>query len=152
MVPEKSMPTRLHRLLVAILVAVGTSVPAAAAAPTAAEIERAREQLRAADDDGDGAVTRVEFQVHANAQWAKMDRDRDGYFTRADLPAYARSRWDAEPVVSLRRRADNNRDGRIARAEFRARHGLSFEIADINRNGVVSKSEMRALDRRLAAR
>jgi Ca2+-binding EF-hand superfamily protein len=147
------MPTRIHRLLAATLAAaVAMSGPVAAAAPSAAEIERAREQLRVADDDGDGAVTRVEFQAHANAQWAKMDRDRDGYFTRADLPAYAKSRWDAEPVASLRRRADTNRDGRIARAEFRARHGLSFEIADINRNGAVSKSEMRALDRRIAAR
>lgn len=146
------MPIPAKSLLVASLCATSTLAGPAAAAPTRSEMVRASEQLRDADDNDDGMVTRVEFQAHANAQWAKMDRDRDGYFTRADLPVYAKAKWDADPVIDLRKRADTDRDGRISRGEFRARHALAFELGDTNRNGAVSKSEMRALDRRITAR
>jgi Ca2+-binding EF-hand superfamily protein len=144
------IPAKL--ILIASICAASAVASPSAAAQSLSEMARAREQLRDADDNGDAIVTRAEFQAHANAQWAKMDRDRDGYFTRADLPVYAKAKWDADPAAALRRRADTNRDGRISRGEFRARHALAFEIGDSNRNGTVSKSEMRALDRRIAAR
>jgi hypothetical protein len=122
--------------------------PSAAAAPDTGDLARLHDQLVASDADKNGSITRTEFAHYAMSQWARMDRDKDGYFTRADLPAYARSRWDTKPIAPLRQRADTDRDGRLSRAEFRARQSRSFNLADLDRNGTVNKREMQALARR----
>jgi|GEM_PF-3316351 len=146
------MPRSAQYFLAVTLSLAATSQLWAASLPTRDELERAHEQLRAADSNGDETVTRAEFLAHAKTQWTKMDRDRSGVFTREDLPAFARGKWDADPLAALRRRADSNRDGRLSYGEYRARHARSFEIADNDRDGRVSQSELRALKRRLAVR
>lgn len=115
-------------------------------------LHRAEEQLRAADKNGDGAVSRTEFTQYRTAQWSKLDRNGDGYFSKADIPSFAQSRWDGERAVDLRRQFDRNGDGRIARAEYFGGPTPIFDAADTNRDNVVSKAEMKAAAEQLKMR
>jgi Ca2+-binding EF-hand superfamily protein len=119
------------------------SAPAHAAAPMSSE--RADEQFRAADANGDGVVTRAEFQAHRAGQWPRFDHDGDGWFSRDDLPRFAQGRWDGERLTTLRRQFDRNGDGRIARAEYLSGPTTVFDAADTNRDDAVSQAEVRAL-------
>lgn len=141
------LPLRLT--LVALLMA---PMAAQAAAAGGQGLQRAEEQLRAADKNGDGAVSRAEFTQYRAAQWTRLDRNGDGYFSKADIPSFAQSRWDGERAVELRRQFDRDRDGRISRAEFFGGPTPIFDTADANRDNVVSKTEMQAAAEQLKAR
>lgn len=118
-------------------------LPAAAHAFPGDAMQRAEDQLRAADKNGDGAVGRAEFIQHRASQWSKMDRNGDGYFSKADLPSFAQSHWDGERLASLRAQFDTNRDGRLSHAEFVSGPAPVFDAADTNNDNVISKAEMR---------
>lgn len=98
------------------LAAFAAFLPAAGAlAAPGGDFERAAQELRDADRNGDGVVSRAEFQQYRVGRWTKMDRNGDGYFSKDDLPALARSRWDSDRLTQLRRDFD-----RIATVASRA--------------------------------
>ncbi|ENY81572.1 MULTISPECIES: EF-hand domain-containing protein [Sphingopyxis] len=135
------------------LAAFAAFLPATGAlAAPGGDFERAAQELRDADRNGDGVVSRAEFQQYRVGRWAKMDRNGDGYFSKDDLPALARSRWDSDRLTQLRRDFDKNRDGRISRAEFVGGPMPMFDAADSNRDNQVSKAELQALGQKAKAR
>lgn len=107
------------------------------------------DQLRQADTNHDGAVTRAEFAAWRAGQWQRMDRNGDGYFSREDLPAPLRDRWDSSRLAKLRDDFDRNHDGRISRDEFVNGPTPGFDMADANHDGVVTEAELQAAEARL---
>ena len=138
--------------LAAAMLALSPGMALAAAPANGAGLERAQEQLRKADKNGDGAISRNEFIQNRVDQWSRMDRNGDGYFSKDDLPRMARSRWDGDRLAELRRAFDANGDGRIARAEFVNGPTLIFDAADRNQDNIVSKAELQALAQHAQAR
>lgn len=129
----------------AALAAAVAAMPAAASAQAGPDPERMAEQLRAADTNHDGTISRAEFLAYRANQWSRMDRNRDGYFSRNDLLAFLASRWDSDRLREMRATFDTNHDGRISRAEFVNGPTIAFAMADSNHDGLVTQPELRAL-------
>ncbi|SEN22628.1 EF hand [Sphingomonas gellani] len=127
----------MNRCLVAIalgVAATGTAATAQDAAPRG----RGMSVMRA-DANGDGIVTRAEFQADVDARFARMDRNGDGVLGPDEGPRWGRGRGaeagadaQAAPSPSMTRdqfreramrrfdRLDTNRDGRLEQAEIAA--------------------------------
>ncbi len=127
------------------------------------------------DTNRDGAIDGSEFDADAMRQFAAMDSDKDGYLTPPELSIYRapyrpeprtrqrrdrnerRSFWDwskdddelgdlprnnlPDPVMA----ADTNLDQRVSLAEFRAYARRKFAMLDIDRDGKLSRDEVRRL-------
>lgn len=103
------------------------------------------DQLRRADLNQDGAISRAEVAQFRTSQWRRLDRNGDGVFYSDDLPAFARGKWNGERLVALRAGFDRNRDGRITRQEFVEGPTIAFDLGDTNQDGLLTHAEMRAL-------
>lgn len=131
---------------IAILAALAAAaLPASALAQAGPDPERAVEQLRAADTNHDGVISRAEVLAYRASQWNRMDRNHDGYFTRDDLPRFFAGRWDSAELKQMRASFDVNHDGRISHAEFVNGPTVAFAMADTNHDGLVTQAELRAL-------
>jgi Ca2+-binding EF-hand superfamily protein len=114
--------------------------------------DRVEEQLRAADKNGDGSVSRSEYRQQRAAQWSSLDRDGDGFFSKDDLPSFLQSRWDGERIADLRRQFDRNGDGRISRTEFVDGPMPGFDLADANHDQLVTEAEMKVAAQKFKAK
>jgi Ca2+-binding EF-hand superfamily protein len=130
---------------VAAAIALTCSAIPVAAQPFGGGSRDLAEQLKAADRDHDGQVSRAELVSHRTTQWSRFDRNGDGYFSRDDLPGFVQDRWNGEKLVQLRRAYDRNGDDRISRAEFVGGPTPAFDVADANGDGLVGEAEMRTL-------
>ena len=114
------------------------------------------------DSDGNGSVTRAEFDAKRADRFASLDGDRDGFVTKAEMTARheamkakrAEKRGGDRPKHAqhhagragmhgdhfARRDADN--DGRLSLAEFQAGGAKRFERLDADKNGSVTRAEM----------
>lgn len=121
--------------------------------------------LRAADANGDNAITQAEIDALQAEMFDWMDRNGDGYLDDADQsPVHARlrelreedraERGDGEGRRWGRRggrdggprhlRADADEDGRVSRAEFLERETRMFDRLDADENRVVTPEELDA--------
>ncbi|WP_164975551.1 EF-hand domain-containing protein [Sphingobium fluviale] len=135
-------------VLSAAALTVALALPATAA-PARGIPDNAIEQLRSADRNHDGQVSRAELVGYRATQWSRFDRNGDGHFSRDDLPGFAQSRWDGEKLAGLRHAYDRDGDGMISRAEFVNGPTPAFDMADANRDGLVSEDELRALSAKM---
>lgn len=103
------------------------------------------DQLRRADLNQDGAISRAEVTQFRATQWQRLDRNGDGVFYSDDLPAFARGKWNSERLAAMRAQFDGNRDGRITRQEFVEGPTVAFDLGDANHDGLLTGTEMRAL-------
>lgn len=116
------------------------------------------------DTDGNGSVTRAEFDAKAADRFARLDGNRDGFVTKVEMAAHheAMKAKRAERAEKrggdhaahakhgdragkhgdhfARRDADN--DGRLSLAEFQAGGTKRFERLDADKNGTVTRAEM----------
>ena len=84
----------------------------------------------ALDADGDGNVSRREFQ----AAFDKLDANKDGMITASDEPQQRRgSPQQAAPLGAL----DADGDGNVSRAEYEA----MFDMLDADNDGVITVEE-----------
>ncbi|ANB18386.1 EF-hand domain-containing protein [Dokdonella koreensis] len=103
------------------------------------------------DADGDGTVTRAEFDRHRGEAFARTDAGGDG---RLDADEYlaefedrldrqiARTRENRDKQSAVRFKAlDTDKDGRISPAEYAASGARMFERLDTDRNGVVDATD-----------
>ncbi len=100
------------------------------------------------DDDGDGTVSRAEFDLARNTQFARTDANRDDALSRAEYLAEFRSRIHAhiaslvgsDPDRQSRIRfaaLDTDKDGGMTFEEYQASGKRLFERGDRDGNGIV---------------
>lgn len=98
-----------------------------------------------ADVNGDGVITRSEFQQSRAARFDKADRNRDGAVSRDDFKRLARFRPDAvERLNALISEADTNGDGRVTHGEMANAPMPLFDRTDTNQDGRVDRNEVAA--------
>ncbi len=113
--------------------------------------------LETMDGDGDGTVTRAEFDSFHTLAFSAMDPDGDGSVTRDDFlqsrqgvgPAReGRSSWRSERREEMQTRRfdswDGNGDGTVTRSEFQAASVDRFAGLDLDGNAAITKQEVTA--------
>jgi hypothetical protein len=124
-------------LCFALAVAAGISPALAQSAPRLGErpiartevIAAIKHQFAAMDSNHDGVVSQAEFQAYRTRQADSPDAPGAGAF------GHVGSRWFE--------RADGDGDGRVTLAEAEAHPLRLFDMADANRDGVVSVEEQK---------
>lgn len=89
--------------------------------------------LQRLDLDGDGKVTRAEYE----APFALLDTNKDGVIDQTELAAAPQGPGGGGRL----RRLDRDGDGKVSRAEY----AMIFDRLDTNKDGVVDASEVAAL-------
>ena len=111
-----------------------------------------------ADKNGDGFVTRVEFNASRAVMFARLDSSGDGAITQAEIDQARkafRERMGKPPVNpdkaqnkahkahrGFLTKIDANGDGRVGGAEFAAAGDRMFAKLDSNGDGQLTKEEM----------
>lgn len=121
-------------------------------------------RLKAADANGDGAITRAEMTAARAAMFQRLDTNNDGFITDAERQAAAAAMPDRgkgkRPEGASQRgggergmeRLDTNNDGKISRAEFTSGPMPMFDRLDANKNGTIEASEIEAARAAMAQR
>jgi hypothetical protein len=111
---------------------------------------RAPDEMRA-DTDGDGRVSRAEFEAagdkRANAWFDKLDLNKDGYITPDEMKQARETRiGNIQAKMDERfKAADSNGDGQLSLEEVQAkmpRLADRFAELDADKNGQLSKEEL----------
>jgi Ca2+-binding EF-hand superfamily protein len=129
-----------------LLAAAGFAALAGAAGLALAQDSgpRGRFDIFQADANGDGVLTRQEFDTGREARFAALDGNDDNLLSREEMRAERghRGRGGAHRggMHSLAR-ADANNDGNITRDEFLARPNQMFDRMDDNDDGVIAADE-----------
>ena len=83
--------------------------------------------------------------------FSKMDRNKDGVVTEADFRAYLKSKgikdYDtAHRIWKAASARDKNNDGIVTRSEYSEfdRWGFTFNTMDVNKDGKITKDDVRA--------
>ena len=136
--------TKTYKFMPALLAGIISGPALFLAVPASAQSSDQMQQLLArADSNGDGAITRAEFDRARADTFARMDRNEDGYVDRRDRPQMFGDRFDQgyRALAPL----DTNGDQRISRSELRNGGAPTFVAADTNRDQVLSRAEIAAL-------
>ena len=99
-----------------------------------------KQSFAIADEDGDGRVTRAEYQLRKIAVFDKMDVDRDKTLSRNEIPVLKQSAFDD---------ADSNGDGKLSGFEFIQADFAKFDLFDEDRNGVITFDELLSFRKRM---
>ncbi len=108
--------------------------------------------FHAADGDGDGKVDGREAAAAGAWLFAAVDEDGDGWLSRDEMTtapdrltkraAWAKGTRLATQVRDARRYMDRDANGWISRREFHGFAGYVYWMADTNRSGTLSRSEI----------
>lgn len=105
------------------------------------------------DTDGDGKVSRAEYDEDRAAQFARSDRNHDGELDREEYAAEYRARIDARAAELDKREdrqahvrfgvLDTDKDRKMTFVEYQASGKRLFDTADRNRDGVIDAADAR---------
>ncbi|MXO71861.1 EF-hand domain-containing protein [Alteraurantiacibacter buctensis] len=114
---------------------------AVAVAPIAQAQDGSRmmEQMAKADSNRDGNVSKAEFLTYRAQQFDRLDRDDNGVLSDSDLPRMARI---AEMIRQHTAAMDADGNGVVTRSEFANGPTTAFDMADTNKDNVVTTSEL----------
>lgn len=153
------MPIRFRRAALAAALLAGLAAGAARAASHDRDTF-----IREQDLNGDGRVTKEEFQLGRDREFARMDANHDGVISRAEYVGDFKSRLDAlladtpadkredQRARELRQVEvrfgvlDTDASGGISPAEFAYSGWRMFVHHDTNHDGFVSKDDSVAKD------
>lgn len=132
--------TRIPALVGSALIGSALILAVPASAQTS---DQMRQLLERADTNGDGEVTRAEFDRVRADMFARLDRNGDGHVDRKDRAQMPGRRFEQayQALASL----DTNGDDRISRAELADDEAPAFVAADTNGDSVLSRDEIAAL-------
>ena len=116
----------------------------ASAATAAPNAEKMLERLKAADANGDGAISRDEFSAYRAGQLDRIDRDGDGFVTETDFQKIARFAPAGFEPGGMTAQFDANGDGKVSRDEFVLGPAPVFAKIDTNNDAVVTPAELEA--------
>lgn len=136
--------TKSYRFTAALITSVLVGPALLLSAPANAQSsDQMQKLLERADANGDGEITRAEFDQARAQMFSRMDRNEDGYVDSKDRPRMFSSRFDQayRALASL----DANGDKRISRAELTNGEAPAFTAGDTNRDAVLSRAEIAAL-------
>lgn len=94
------------------------------------------------DANGDGAVSRAEYDAHLAAIGQIIDLNSDGSVSFEEAKAYREAKRE-ERARARFARLDSDGDGVISTTEVAQRQERRFERLDRNDDGVVEESELR---------
>ncbi|MGF1623843.1 MAG: EF-hand domain-containing protein [Alphaproteobacteria bacterium] len=121
--------------LLALSLALATAMPAQA---------QGLDRLRAADTDGDGAVSRAELLLARAAWFGWLDRDGDGFVDVDDLPPGLAGSPRGVALHAVMAQIDLDGDGRISQEELAKGPTPVFDRIDTDGNGIVTEVELAA--------
>ncbi len=93
------------------------------------------------DTNHDGIISKTEHLAAKKRRFAKFDINQDGQLDKADRTA-AKTEMQARRK-ERRAKLDANQDGRISRTEFIAVNGPLMDHCDVNKDGIVTRDEVR---------
>ncbi len=126
---------------------VSLAACATLAAPAVAQSgSRMIEEMQKADRNGDGAVSRKELLDYRASQFNRLDRNGDGILTSSDMPPLRSIKDKMQKALA---RFDTDHDGRVTHNEFINGPTIAFDVADKNKDGVVTRAELNAARARL---
>lgn len=104
--------------------------------------------MESIDTDGDGKISRAEFQAARVAEFESIDADDNGYLSLAELEA-----WTTAKAAARFKSLDTDNSGSLSTDEFAAdqsgRHATMannfFKLADANSDGQLSADEFSAI-------
>ena len=135
--------------------ALAATLALGAASAQQMDTAKAVERLRAADANGDGALTKAEFAAYRAQQFQRLDRDGDGYLTDADTQQLKRFASRMPPGMEpgqMIERFDADGDGKVSEAEFANGPTPAFDAVDANGDGVATTAEFEAAAAKVKAR
>ena len=138
-----------------LVTALAATLVLGAASAQQMDTAKAVERLRAADANGDGALTKAEFATYRAQQFQRLDRDGDGYLTDADTQQLKRFASRMPPGMEpgqMIARFDADGDGKVSEAEFANGPTPAFDAVDANGDGVATKAEFEAAAAKAKAR
>lgn len=117
-----------------------------AAQPSAEQLEKVRNILTEADANGDGRVTRREYDAHRADIFAKLDRNGNGVVSEEDAPKIRiAKRKFTEKLEQVLAMADKNGDGKLARAEWDNPERDIFALIDQDEDGLIILADLPVL-------
>lgn len=136
--------TKLPTLTMAIAAAcLATLAGPASGQPSPEQYAKIRETLVESDVNGDGRVTRREFDQHRAASFERLDRNADGVIDDRDSPRIpmARRKFTAA-FTQAAELYDKNFDRRITRYEWDHPPRDVFAAVDKDNDGVIVLVEL----------
>jgi len=119
-----------------------------APAAQAQDGSRMLEQMAKADSNHDGNVSKSEFLTYRAQQFDRLDRDGNGVLSDGDLPRIERLRQVVKQHIAG---MDADGNGVVSRNEFTNGPTTAFDIADTNKDGLVTKVELSAARQKFEA-
>src|SRR5690606_25046713 len=94
------------------------------------------------DADGDGRIAEAEASTIFGQAFSACDEDGDGYVSREEYERKARDRNRCEDGGKLFQRADSNGDGVLTLAEHRAAALEQFVMLDADGDDAIARQEL----------
>lgn len=117
----------------------------ATAQPSAEQLEKLRDILTESDANGDGRVTRREYDAHRAEMFAKLDRNGNGVVSEEDAPRIRiAKRKFTEKLEQVLAMADKNGDGMLSRAEWDNPERDVFALVDQDEDGTIILADLPA--------
>lgn len=136
--------TRNRFLTTAAVAVLGASLavgPALAFGPGGGPGKGGASMLERYDADGDGTVSRAEFESNHADRFGKADVNADGTLSLEEFNAYVQSRRD-DRIRMMHERLDANKDGVVSAEEIDAVSSDRFGRLDRNNDGVITQDEV----------
>lgn len=98
------------------------------------------DRFKAMDANGDGSISKAEFDAYNKTRFTQLDTNKDGFLTADEISA-GMGGHGGEGMV---KRYDTNNDGKISADEFTAGQDKRFDEMDTDHDGSISKAEQDA--------